>query len=119
MQKKGGKVFAFVSAGADKASNRGGGALEVGDHRLLEHGSERKGALVSDVVDSETASEGWDGDGERLGVSMGADTWEFRALGGLLEHLQHQVALEALQESSCSFGTEVVPRKTASTGEWR
>ena len=36
----------------------GGGALEVGDHRLLEDGSERGGALVSDVVDRDTASEG-------------------------------------------------------------
>ena len=35
----------------------GGGALEVGDHRLLEDGSERSGALVSDVVASETVRE--------------------------------------------------------------
>ena len=64
-------------------------------------------------------SEGQSGNGESSGMSVGADTWEFRALGGLLEHLQHQVALEALQESSCSFGTEHVPTKTASTSEWR
>ena len=51
----------------------GGGALELGDHRLLEDGSERGGALVSDVVAFETASEGWGGDGERPGVSLGAD----------------------------------------------
>jgi hypothetical protein len=50
----------------------GGGALQVGDLRLLEDGSERGGTLVSDQVVSETASEGWGG-GERLGVSMGAD----------------------------------------------
>ena len=51
---------------------------------------------------------------------MPVDTQEFvRALGGLLEHLQRQVAHEALHESSCSFETEVVPPKTASTGEWR
>ena len=38
----------------------GGGALEVGDHRLLEDGSERGGALVSDVVVPDTAREdGW------------------------------------------------------------
>ena len=51
----------------------GGGALQLGDLRLLEAGSERSGALGSDVVASETASEGWGGDGERVGVSMGAD----------------------------------------------
>ena len=39
----------------------GGGAPEVGDHRLVEDGSERNGALVSDVVASETASEGQGG----------------------------------------------------------
>ena len=50
-----------------------GGALQVGDLRLLEDGSERGGALVSDLVVSETASEGWSGDGERVGVSMGID----------------------------------------------
>ena len=37
--------------GADKKANaRGGGALKIGDLRLLEDGSERRGALVSDVV---------------------------------------------------------------------
>ena len=51
---------------------------------------------------------------------MGVDTWELvRALNGLLEHLQRQIALEALHESSCSLGTEVVPPKTVSTGECR
>ena len=49
---------------------RGGGALEVGDHRLLEDGSKRGGALDSNEVGFETASEGWDGDVERVGVSM-------------------------------------------------
>ena len=52
----------------------GGGALEVGDLRLVEDGSERSDALASDVVASETASEGQDGNSERVGVSMGADT---------------------------------------------
>ena len=36
----------------------GGGALEVGDLRLLEDGGERRGALVSDVVLPETAKGG-------------------------------------------------------------
>ena len=35
----------------------GGGALELGDLRLLEDGSERRGTPVSDVVAFETASE--------------------------------------------------------------
>ena len=34
----------------------GGNALEVGDLRLVENGSERGGALGADVVASETAS---------------------------------------------------------------
>ena len=60
--------------GADiKANTRGGGALELGDSRLFEDGSERGGALVSDLVAAETADEGQDGIGERVGVSMGAD----------------------------------------------
>ena len=64
-----------MSMSADmKANTRGGGALELGDLRLLEDCGERGGALGSDVVAFETASEGWDGDGERVGVSMGADT---------------------------------------------
>ena len=46
--------------GADtKANTISGGALEVGNHCLLEDGSERGGALVSDHVVFETASEGW------------------------------------------------------------
>ena len=53
------KVFAFVSMGADrKANTRGGGALEHRDSRLLEDGSERGGALLSNVVAFDTASEG-------------------------------------------------------------
>ena len=39
----------------------GSGALEVGDLRILEDGGECSGALVSDVVASDTASEGQDG----------------------------------------------------------
>ena len=48
-------------------------APQVGDLRLLKDGGERSGALGSDVVASEPVSEGWSGDGERVGVSMGAD----------------------------------------------
>ena len=52
----------------------GGGSLQIGDLRLVEDGSQRSGALGSDVVASETVSEGHDGNGERVGVSMGVDT---------------------------------------------
>jgi hypothetical protein len=60
----------------------GGGAPQVSDNRLLEDGSERGGALVSDLVVVETVGEERSGYGERVGVSMGADrkanTWERR-----------------------------------------
>ena len=59
--------------GADTKANTWG-APEDGDLCLLEDGSECGGTLVSDVVASETVSKGKDGNGERVGVSMGADT---------------------------------------------
>ena len=48
--------------------------LELGDLRLLEDGGEHREAQGSDVVVFETASEGWGGDGERVGVSVGIGT---------------------------------------------
>ena len=42
----------------EKRTLSGGGALEVGDHRLLEDGCERGGALVSDLVVPNTAKHG-------------------------------------------------------------
>ena len=50
-----------MGGGTQKQTLRGGGALEVGDLRLIEDGSKRSDALVSDAVDSETVSEGQDG----------------------------------------------------------
>ena len=48
-----------MSMGADtKANTLSGGALQIGDLRLVEDGSQRSGALVSDAVECETASEG-------------------------------------------------------------
>ena len=41
-----------------------------------------------------------------------------RAPSGLLQRLQCGVALEALGESGCSLGTEVVASQTASRGVW-
>ena len=50
-----------VSTGTDtKANTRGRGALELGDLRLLEDGSERGGALDSNVIVPETARDGWE-----------------------------------------------------------
>ena len=48
-----------MSTGADTKANTpgAGGALELGDLRLLEDSGERSGALVSDAVATETASE--------------------------------------------------------------
>ena len=57
-----------MSRGADTKANNGSGALKIRDLRLLEDGSERRGALVSDPVVSKTASE------ENSRVSVGADT---------------------------------------------
>ena len=70
--------------GADKKRKRFGdrGALQVGDLRLLQDGSERGGTLVSNEAAAETVpSKGRDGDGERAGLSVGADRnsqWEQR-----------------------------------------
>ena len=51
------------------------------------------------------------------GADMEAKTWEpVRAPGGPLKRLQCRVALDALGKSSSSFGTEAVPRETASMG---
>ena len=85
----------------------GGGALEHGDLGLLEHGSERRGALVSDAVVAETAKERQSGDGERAGVSAGADT-KANALGasGALELLEHAIFLDAARYDDAGGDTE-------------
>ena len=49
-----------MSTGADrKTIFWGGGALEVGDLRFVQNGSERSGALGSDAIAQETATEGY------------------------------------------------------------
>ena len=53
----------------ERRTPSGGGALEVGDHCLLEDGRERGGALVSDAVVPDTARDGW-GQSERAGVCV-------------------------------------------------
>ena len=57
----------------EKRTLRGGGAPQLLDLRLFEDGGERCSALGSDVVVPNTASEGQDGNSERVGVSTGAD----------------------------------------------
>ena len=49
-----------MSRGIDKKRTLwGSGTLEMGDLRLVENSSERGGALDSDVIESETARDGW------------------------------------------------------------
>ena len=51
----------------------GGCALQGGNVRLLDDGSERGGAIGSDLVAIETANKGQSEDGERVSASTGAD----------------------------------------------
>ena len=71
----------------------GGGALELLDLRLFEDGRERGSALGSDVVARNTASKGQDGNGERVGVSMGADRKANALRAGAGAHLSEVTAL--------------------------
>ena len=72
-----------------KANAWGGGTLERGDLRLLEDGSERGGALGSDLVVSETAK-GQSEDGGRVSVSTALTQ---RQTLGLVAHLSEVTAL--------------------------
>ncbi len=99
----------------------GGGALQFLNLRLLEDCGERGGALGSDAVVHDAVSEGQDGNGERVGVSMGADTKAntqelVREAGGLLERLQCRVALETLCNRGSSFRTKLVVLEAAGGG---
>ena len=66
----GAEVGAKACQGAltERRTLSGGGALEVGDHRLLEDGSERGGALVSDEVAFDTARDGCRGQSKMAGA---------------------------------------------------
>ena len=48
----------------EKRTLRGGGALELLDLRLFKDGGERRGALDSDEVSRDTASDGQNGNSE-------------------------------------------------------
>ena len=80
-----------------KANTSGCGALELGDSRLFEDGSERGGALVSDVVAADTAGEGRSKDSERASLSRGADR-KANARGGSALERGHRTSLERLAE---------------------
>ena len=56
-----------------KRTLSGGSALQLLDLRLLEDGGERGGALGSDAVVRDAASNGRDGNGDRVGMPMGND----------------------------------------------
>ena len=59
----------------------GGGALEVGDRRLLEDGSKRRDAIGSDAVVLDTVRDGW-GHSERAGPCQRALTLYRTVWGG-------------------------------------
>ena len=106
-----------MSTGADRSKGfDAGGALEVSDVRLVEDGSERSGALGSDAVASETASEGWGGDGERVGVSMGVDRKANTASGGGAPQVGDLRLLEDGGERGGALVSDYVPPQTASGG---
>ena len=74
----------------------------MGDLRLLEDGSERRGAHDSDVVAFETAREGWNGDGERAAMSKEEQPCQEpqrrRTVG---ERFEHERPTAAIAVSSC------------------
>ena len=76
-----------------KRTPLGSGALEVGDHRLLEDGRKRGGALGSDEVVPDTARDGW-GQSERAGACQRALTGKQTFWGGGALERGHGAALE-------------------------
>ena len=94
-----------------KRTLRGGGALEFLDLRLFEDGGERGGALGSNGVGPNTASEGQDGNGERVGVSTGADTTA-NTRGGGAHQLGDLCLLEDGGERGDALGSDAVVQET-------
>ena len=86
-------------------------APQESDLCLLENGSERSDALVSYAVVVETASEGQDGNGERVGVSMGADT-KANTGRGALEVEDHRL-LEDGSERGGALSFDAIALETA------
>ena len=111
---------------ARKANTRGRGALERGHGTPLETLAQLGDALRSvgplsileaaqRVCVQAVSMTKEECQGSR-GVDRKANSRPVRATGGLLQGLQRRVALEALRESSCSFGTELVVVETAGEG---
>ena len=73
------------------------------DLRLFEDDGERGGALDPNAVVRNAASEGQDGNGERVGVSTGADTKANTRRGSALER-DHGATLEPLAELGDALG---------------
>ena len=106
-----------MSTGADrKANTRGGGALELGDSRLFEDGSERGGALVSDAVALETAGEGRGEDHEKAVVSRGADTKANTLWGNGAPEVGDLCLLEDGSERGGALVSDVVASETVGEG---
>ena len=83
--------------GADtKVNTRGGGALQMGDLRLLEDGGERGGAFVSHTVAPETAV------GDQ--ACQGALTRKQTLRGGGAPERGHGAPLEPLAELGDALG---------------
>ena len=80
-----------------------GGALEVGDLRILEDGGKRGGALISDVILGETVSEGWRGDAVKEQACQRVLTQKRTRRGGALE-LGHGASLEPLAQLDDALG---------------
>ena len=126
MQTWAGRVFAFLSAGADTKANtwgpvRGRGALELLDLRLLEDGSELGDALISDGVGSKTASKGWSGWAQNVfallsaGADTKANTRESVRGRGVLEVGDLRL-LEDGSERRCTLSSDEVLPETANAG---
>ena len=99
----------------EKRTLSGGGALEVGDHRLLEDGSKRRGALGSDAVVPDTARDGW-GHSERAGACQRALTRKQTLQGGGALQRGDRAPLEPLAQLGDALrgvGAAAVPIKAA------
>ena len=88
-----------------KGNTLGAGAREVGDLCLHEDGTNRSGTLSSDVIASETASEGWSGEAMRKQVCQRALTGKQTLVGGggALER-GHSAPLEPLEQLGDALG---------------
>ena len=97
-----------VNGAHAKAITLYGGALELGDLRLLEDGGERGDALDSDAVVPQTVSEEQSGDGERSGVSMGADT-KANTIGCVAAHLSLEILVSLRTAASAEAPSAPMP----------